>query len=177
MSKTRVKASVGITEVSLQEAEKHLLDFANAASQIKMIQGEIELKVAQIRDQWQTSLAQYEAIQREAATKLQIFAETNRDVYFAKRKSLELTHGIIGFRMGNLSLKKPGNRTWEVITGILQKEAPEYVRTKQEPNKEALIADSSKLKALFEKTGLSISQTESFYVEPKEEGGNAKSDN
>ena len=176
MSKARLKASVGITEVSLQEAEKQLMEFANAASQIKMIQADIELRISKIREGWQEALLRYEGIQKEAATKLQIFAETNREEYFAKRKSLEMTHGVIGFRMGNYTLTKPNKKTWDVITGILQKEAPEYVRTKQEPNKEALIADSNKLKDLFEKTGLSISQTESFYVEPKEEG-NGKSDN
>ena len=95
----------------------------------------------------------------------------NRDELFTKRKSLETTHGTIGFRTGTPKLKTLKGFTWNAVVNMLKEFLPGYVRTSEEANKEKLLADreSEEVVALFPKVGITVVQDETFFVEPKKE--------
>jgi phage host-nuclease inhibitor protein Gam len=77
----------------------------------------------------------------------------------------------IGFRTGTPKLKTLKGFTWGAVTNLLKEFLPAYVRTSEEPAKDKLLADREDevVSALFPKVGISVTQDETFYVEPKKE--------
>jgi len=86
---------------------------------------------------------------------------------FRGLKSIEMTHGTVGYRTGQPKLKLLKGWTWEKVLATLK---PLYVRTKREPDKEALLAARRDIGAEgFASVGLLVDQDETFFVEPKRE--------
>ena len=66
------------------------------------------------------------------------FGESKKSELFVKKRSRELTFGIIGFRASS-AVKTMRNTTWEQVLGLIRDAGmPECIRTKQEVDKEAL---------------------------------------
>ena len=86
-------------------------------------------------------------------------------------KSSETTLAKWGFRIGQPVLKLLNRKhTWATVLDALKKLGhAEYVRTKEEPDKEALRRDFTE--ATLAKVGLRCDQAESFWVEAKVESG------
>ena len=84
---------------------------------------------------------------------------------------METTHGTLGFRTGTPALKTQKGFTWESVKNLLKEFLPGYVRTKEEADKEKLLADREKeeVAALFPKVGVKVTQDEAFFVELKKE--------
>lgn len=98
------------------------------------------------------------------------WAETHTDV-FGSRKSMDTTHAVIGWRVGNPALKCLAGWTWEKVIARI-KELPAmaaaYIRPREEVNKETVLADRAVLgKEGLRNIGLRVSQERSFYVAPK----------
>lgn len=131
----------------------------------------MDIQMAKIREKWQDELAKLAETKDNAFDVLQAYAMENRDELFSKRKSLETTHGIIGFRTGTPTLKTRKGFTWASVLEMLKEFMPNYVRTKEEPAKDKLLADreDEEVAALFPKVGIAVVQDETFFVEPKKE--------
>lgn len=120
------------------------------------------------------TLAEHIAFGVEA---VRAWAEAHPDE-FAKRKSIEFTHGTIGFRTGTpkvVLLNRKWN--WEMVLDSLNTTLPEFVRTKLEPDKDAIIktwTTDESMRAPFNEHGLKVVQDESFFVEPKLEQPEAR---
>lgn len=88
---------------------------------------------------------------------------------FGKRKSIEFTHGTVGFRTGTPKLALL-NRKWNWEKALERVEAllPNFIRSKPEIDKEAILAqrDEEVLQFAIEECGMKVVQDESFYVEP-----------
>ena len=108
----------------------------------------------------------------ERITQLQLFAETNPGL-FDKKKSLDMAHGILGFRTGTPKLKTLKGFTWPAVTNMLKQFLPAYVRTVDEPAKDKLLADrdAPEVNKFFTKDGIGceVVQDETFFVELKKE--------
>ena len=102
---------------------------------------------------------------------MQVFATENREELFSKRKSMETTHGTLGFRTGQPKLKTKKGFTWAAVLELLKKFGKDYVRTVEEPAKDKLLAnrDNEECQQLMEDCGILVAQDETFYVEPKKE--------
>ena len=88
---------------------------------------------------------------------------------FGTRRSIELIHGTLGFRIGNLKLVKKTKSTWDdlvdIVAGALGRV---YIRTKYEVDRESIIAHRSDIPPdAMEECGLSVIQEDAFFVEPK----------
>lgn len=96
------------------------------------------------------------------------YATTHRETLFGKIKSATSALATFGFRVGNPTLKLL-NRKWkwdDVVAALKSSGRFECVRTKEEPNKDALkMLSDADLAAV----GLRIEQQETFYIEPKRE--------
>lgn len=109
-----------------------------------------------------------EAICQDIAAKLVLcekFAITYRETLFGKLKSAAASLGTYGFRVGNPTLCLL-SRKWkwaDVLATLIATGSLQYVRTKQEPDKDALKKLDEKALATF---GLRINQDEAFYIEP-----------
>jgi phage host-nuclease inhibitor protein Gam len=139
-------------------------------SELKGIEADQELEIIAIKKKRQKEIDKLKLVKEDAVSKLEIFANTNPDL-FDKKKSIEMNHGKIGFRMNPPKLKLLKSFNWDRVTEKLQNLLPEFVRTKNEPDKEKLLAsrDDEKIANHFKAIGVEVVSDEFFYVESKEE--------
>ena len=170
MAKKREKKTVysGITSEQMEQA---FADYAKADARQQKITAEMDIQMAKIREKWQDELTKLAETKETSFDILQAYALENRDELFSKRKSLETTHGTLGFRTGTPTLKTRKGFTWASVLEMLKEFLPNYVRTKEEPAKDKLLADreDEEVAALFPKVGVTVVQEETFFVEPKKE--------
>lgn len=170
MSKTRESKKLITEQISSKEAEQIFADYASAEANLQKIEGTVEMKIVEIREKYQDDIAKFKDAKAVAFERLQYFADKNPEL-FDKKRSYEMVHGRIGFRIGNPSLKTIKGFTWDAVVNLANEFLPDYVRTKAEINKEALLADrdNTEVASLFTKIGVKVDQADSFYVEPKRE--------
>lgn len=90
----------------------------------------------------------------------------NNPAEFGARKSIEFVNGVVGFRTGQPKLVKLAGWTWDRILAAVQRVLPDYVRVKQEVDRERIIADREIVALLMKEIGVKIEQDEAFFVEP-----------
>lgn len=170
MAKTREKKTV-YTGVSQEEMEQAFAEYAKADARQQKIQAEMDVQMTRIREKWQEELSKLQETKDKSFDVMQAFAMENRAELFSKKKSMETVHGVIGFRLGTPKLKNLKGFTWASVTNLLKEFLPTYVRVKEEPDKDKLLADreSEEVFPLFEKVGVAVVQDETFFVEPKKE--------
>jgi len=161
-----------ISPVSLEQAEQIMSDYAMLDARVSEITSKMDQKITEIRELHAEALQSLGDKRTERLTQLQLFAETNKQL-FDKKKSIEMAHGVIGFRTGTPKLKTIKGFTWPAITNLLKQFLPEYVRTVDEPAKDKLLADREKeeVKKYFNREGVGceVVQDETFFVELKKE--------
>lgn len=177
---TRQKKTL-IQGISQEQANEAFAQYAKADAQIQKINAEIELQCAKIREKHANTLAQLNDEREQAFDTLQAFAVENQAEMFTKKKSLEMTHGTIGFRTGTPKLKTLKGFTWASVLQLMRTYLPTYVRTADEIAKDKLLADRDAEVTIPEHNnpmamseamaivGVQVVQDETFYVEPKKE--------
>lgn len=170
MAKKREKKTV-YTGITSEQMEQAFADYARADARQQKITADMDVAMTKIREKWQDELQKLTETKDNAFDVLQAYAMENRDELFSKRKSLETTHGTMGFRTGTPALKTRKGFTWASVLEMLKEFLPNYVRTKEEPAKDKLLADreDEEVAALFPKVGVTVVQEETFFVEPKKE--------
>lgn len=161
-----------IAPVSLEQAEQIMSDYAMLDARLSEITSKMDQKITEIRELHGEALQSLGDQRQDRLTQLQLFAETNKQL-FGKKKSIDMAHGVIGFRTGTPKLKTIKGFTWPAITNLLKKALPDYVRTVDEPAKDKLLADRDKpeVNQYFNKDGIGceVVQEETFFVELKKE--------
>lgn len=101
----------------------------------------------------------------------QAFATENQAELFTKKKSLDMTHGTIGFRTGTPKLKTLKGFTWASAVNLVKEFLPSFIRTSEEVAKDKLLADRDEegMTEKMAKCGIQVVQDETFYVDPKKE--------
>ena len=170
MAKTREKKVVH-TGVSTDQMETAFAEFATADAKLQKINATMDVKFTEIRDRYSDEIARLTEQKDKAFDVLQAFALENKDDLFAKKKSMESVHGVIGFRTGTPKLKTLKGFTWGAVTNLLKEFLPAYLRVTEEPAKDKLLADrdDEEVSAMFPRVGIAVAQDETFYVEPKKE--------
>ena len=126
-------------------------------------------EIARIRDVYQADLAEIQVNLDAEMGRAHDWAENNPHE-FAKKKSLAMVHGTVGYRTGMPRLKTLKGWTWDRVLEVLKAVAPEYIRTKQETDKDKIIAERSELDPEnLRNIGVQIVQDETFFVEPNRE--------
>ena len=130
---------------------------------------DMDAELKAVRDDYQDDMAAISDAVNLAMTAAQTWAEANLGE-FGKLKSLDMTHGLVGFRTGQPQPKTISGWTWDRVLEKL-KGIPlmaGYIRTKEEVNKQALVSDREKIGEVdLRMVGVRIVQDEAFYVEPK----------
>jgi phage host-nuclease inhibitor protein Gam len=90
---------------------------------------------------------------------------------FGNRKSLDMIHGTIGWRIGMPKLVKKAKETWDDLVAKVREGLGElYIRHKEQVDRESIIRDAGEgilTPAVLRSIGLSVTQDESFFVDPK----------
>ena len=176
-----------VTGVTREAADEAFATYAKADAQSGKITAEIELQCAKVREKYADRIAALTAEKEQAFDVLQAYATENQAELFAKKKSLDMAHGVIGFRTGTPKLKTLKGFTWASALQLAKKFLPiTYIRQTEEIAKDRLLADRDLEEVALYDTptgddrtvpmleamavcGIQVVQEETFFVEPKRE--------
>lgn len=156
---TRAKAEALLGEIALPTLERNHCTL------------DMDRELTTVREHFESPLTAIGKQLEEKTALLEGWAAANPEEFPKGRKSLDMLHGVIGYRTGTPKLKALLRKTWDAVLQTLKAFGlAQYVRVKEEVNKEAIIADSQAGnvdEATLKKIGVTVSQEESFFVEPK----------
>lgn len=162
------------TGVTSEQMEMAFAEYAFADAKLQKINATMDAQMTNIREKYADDVAD-ETKRKEAAFEImQAYAMENKDILFTKKKSVEGSHGVFGFRTGTPKLKTLKGFTWEAVKNMMKEFLPDYIRVTEEVAKNELLAhrDEPKIAEQFSKVGISVVQDETFYVELKKEETN-----
>lgn len=173
MSKSkRIKVQIP-TINSRDEAEAVMNELALAANNQRKFLAARDAEILRLNTFYERPLYQCADSIHTKTEQLRAWAETNRDQFPNGRKSIDFVSGVLGFRTGTPKLALLSRRwTWEkVLAGLKLRRLVDFVRTKEEVNKDAILEtytpgsphDDSTLASW----GVRVTQDESFFIEPK----------
>jgi len=170
MGKTRQKRVLLPNTITKAEAEEAFADYAQSDAKQQQLTSKMDEAITKIRDKYAAEISELSEKKESAFEIMQTYAENNRDD-FGKKKSMDLTHGTIGFRTGTPALKAAKGFTWKSITVLLSKGYPDFVRQVTEPAKDKILADrlTPGTRVMMAECGIIVDQAETFFVEPKKE--------
>lgn len=168
----RAKKTV-LSGVTREQADSAFAEYATADAREQKLTACMDEQITKIREKNQPLLQECADAKSKAMEIMQAFAMENKEL-FNKKRSLETAHGIFGFRMGTPALKTMKGFTWASVTNLLKEFLPDYVRVKEEPAKDLLLAaarddENKEVITKFEKCGFYVDQQETFFVDPKKE--------
>ncbi|SFU35475.1 Mu-like prophage host-nuclease inhibitor protein Gam [Porphyromonadaceae bacterium KHP3R9] len=157
--------------VTSEQMETAFAEYAAADARLAKINATMDEQITRIREKYSDDIAQLTSIKDNAFEIVQAYAQENREVLFAKKKSLDAAHGTYGFRTGTPKLKTLKGFTWEAVKNLLKEFLPKYVRVQEEPAKDKLLADREvkKVAENLAKCGITVVQDETFFIELKKE--------
>ena len=159
------------TGITSEQMETAFSEYAAADARLAKINAEMDMQITRIRDKRAEEISQLTEKRDKNFEVIQAFAVENREELFSKKKSMDGAHGTFGFRTGTPKLKPLRGFTWAAALNLIKEFLPDYVRTKEEPEKGKLLADRKK-PAVAEnlgKCGIQVVQGETFYIELKKE--------
>jgi phage host-nuclease inhibitor protein Gam len=159
------------TGVTRDEMETAFAEYAKADAKLQKVNATIDLETTKIREKHAGEVSDLEATKEKNFDIVQAYSLENRQDLFAKKRSIEGTHGTFGFRTGTPKLKTLKGFTWGAVTNMLKEFLPAYVRTTEEPAKDKLLADRDdpEVAEQFGKVGIAVTQDEAFFIELKKE--------
>lgn len=168
---------------SREEVESALGELALQENLAKANTARLEKIITRARSKYTPLI---EAAEKSAAAlrkRLEDWADKS-PAEFKEKRSIDLSHGTLGYRLGQRELKPRTKITWAIILERLRriKKLRKYVRWKPEVNKENILQDSeepaaaegkapvpAKLQAAdLEEMGVKVSQADNFYIDLKE---------
>lgn len=169
MKKTRIKINVPAISTRA-DAELAISDIALTVANKIRTTAKMDTEVVAVREKYQASLGMIEASIEAKTEALREWAEAHPEEFAKGRKSIEFVQGTIGFRAGTPALALLNKKwTWAKVVESMGAFLPHFLRSKPEVDKEALLAQRDE--PLIQKTlplvGLKVTQTETFFVEPK----------
>jgi phage host-nuclease inhibitor protein Gam len=134
----------------------------------QQLTGEMNEEITEHRRHYEAQLGDLAVDLEEKTSIAKDWADRNA-VEFGARKSLSMTHGDVGWRIGNPTLKPLSGWTWDRVLeklragGFMMK----YLRVKQEVNKELILSDRNELGESMKSIGVRVVQAETFFIEPR----------
>jgi len=164
------KAKTSTTIKTREELESVLGEYASAAIARGQLTLAMDEKINLVRKDYEGRLAELDDMLQGLFEDMEAWAVLHPAEFMPKR-SIDLVHGTLGFRTGNPTLKTIKGVKWEHVLDMLKcNRMGSYVRTIEEPNKDALLADREAIGAeRLQALGLRVEQAERFYADPKME--------
>lgn len=154
---------------SKEELVETVAEIARLTVDANLLRATMDERIMQIRDEFQPKIEAAEAEIKAEVKAAKVWAKANK-TEFGEAKSLDLGLAVVGFRTGmpKVSFLKGWN-VEKCIAAVLERFPRRgYVRTVEELDKQALIADRDKLTACeCDNIGIEIDQDETFFVDVK----------
>jgi phage host-nuclease inhibitor protein Gam len=148
------------------EVESLVADIAEATNEKRAITAALEAQILALRKEQEETLSALDADIKVKFAQVKAWADTSTEE-FGKLKSIKFPFGTIGFRTGTPALSLLSKKwSWAKVLEAVQQTLPNFVRTKPEVDKEAILNQREELKEFLPQVGLKVTQSEAFYVEP-----------
>lgn len=149
---------------SREEAEMLLADIGAAQREVTRIEADMNDELSSIKAKFEESAKPFNEAIKEKVLALQMWAEAHRAELLPKgKKTVELATGELQWRNPPPSVRITGA---DAVLEILRlKKLEQFIRTKEEINKEAILADREAIAGV---KGISITQVEHFVAKPFE---------
>lgn len=129
------------------------------------LEAEMNEAISRIREMYRARIERLDRAIDVRTSALRRWAEAHPELFDGAR-SMELTHGRIGWRLGNPSLRLLGGTTWEQVLERLERRGlHDYIRMVREPDKRRMIADAGQLP--LRELGVRIYQRDEFFAAPR----------
>lgn len=152
-----------------EEMEALVGDIARLKSFQQKTTAIMDQRITEVRAEYEQQLSDAERDLAPMVESVRAWAEANPEA-FGKLKSLDLLHGVIGWRVGQPTLKTLSGWTWDRVLEKLKSAATYagFVRVKEEVDKASILAQRENLLPEdLRRMGVRISQEEAFFIEPK----------
>lgn len=159
------------------ENKEECVELINEISRLELERRkqELELKrqIQKIQDEIGPGIVALQELIEGKVARVSAYLDTHSAVMFKKgTKSGETALADFGFRIGNPTLSTAKKWKWDDVIKALKLDdlMKAYVRTKEEVNKDLIKADYAADKITPEMLaafGMKITQSESFWIEPK----------
>lgn len=168
MKSNRIKLKAPVVK-SRAEMETLVGEIAELTLTRNKQQTELDEAITALRTKYEESLGEVNKALDEKTEVARAWAEGNPSE-FRGLKSLEMVHGVVGWRTGNPTLKTLTGWTWDRVLEKMKALSwgTNYVRVKEEVNKQALVGDREMIQpAAMREIGVRVVQEEVFFVEPR----------
>lgn len=173
MKSSRIKVNLPML-TSRDDAEAAMHDLAAVLNNQRLFTARRDAEVLAINKKYEGNLAQCEQEAAALTDQLRAWSEAHPDQFPKGRKSLDLVSGVLGFRTGTPKLALLSRAwNWDKVLAQLKQMANRFVRTKEEVDKEAILAehagftDKQAAADLLKLWGVKVTQDESFFIEPR----------
>ena len=165
MAKVKTKAATVKVPQTKEEAVSMVAEIGNHQRDRKRLQADMDDKLTAIREEYQKLLAPHEETIKDLSAGVHTWAEANRKdlTNGGKVKTANLLTGEIRWRITPPSCKLV--RVKEALEELRSLKLTQFIREKEEVNKEAILADQEAVKDC---KWISIEQTEEFVIVPLE---------
>jgi len=158
--RTQVKST--ITLASWQEADDALRKVAFAQAKIDKVEAEMNAEINKLRQAAERKIVREKELVAEHEQALEAFCRAKR-ADFGDKQSRILTFGEVNFRVHpDKIVQQKGTKieqTIRIIKAMGKKAVDQWIRIKEEINKDALLKESTEL---LDELGLEKKKTESF---------------
>lgn len=157
------QSKVLVTAATIEDCESAFADYNRCLSELEIFQGKMNGEITAIKEKYEARINKLQEQRDQAFEAMQSYAEANRDE-FGDKKSMEFTHGSIGFRTGMPKLSPRKGFKWPAVLELVKANLKRYIRTKEEIDKEGILSDRARLD--LKSVGLEVKQDETFFVAP-----------
>ena len=158
-----------VSSVSFNDIDKLLVEIGKHKVVVTKKEADMNAGIQKIKEKYDTETLEARTRIEELEAKIEALS-TSIKTEFDSKRTKPLTHGKVGFRTGTPKVLQL-NKKYKVATSIeLAKQLfkKRFVRSKDELNKEAIIAEHNQKKITDEQVaamGLRIDQDEKFFYE------------
>lgn len=162
--RTRVTAAMAGVPADLEAANALVGEIGTLQRQIDRIDLDLSEAVAALKKQAGDDAKPLADQVKAKVAALMAFATANRETIIpAGRKSVSLSQGTIGFRLGNPTVKIAKGQDEAVIATLERLGLEKLLRRETAIDKEAILREPGTIQGL---AGIGVAQVETFYVKP-----------
>lgn len=169
---TRMKKLVAAVPRTTEEMEALVQSTVTAQLQREKLVAERDEIIQRTAGTHNTQIAELDTALARNLELLEAWAEAHRDA-FGRDKSIAVHGHRLGWKLGNWKTETLKKWKWaEVLEALKEagKKAERFIRTKEEPDKQAMIAEREEAADLLRSCGVAVVQEETFFLAPDREG-------
>lgn len=173
MAKSRRKAVRSIYG-NLADVDRAMADMIETQAGLRTDEASMNEELTEVRERYEDGIDEARGKLANIEAQIALFCEDHREL-FGDKKTLELTHGVVNFRLGTPKTQTLRKWTWKLVLAAIEelgKKFARYLTVKTSVDKAALL----KARAAGELTdeqladfGVEVVQEETFAVAPRYE--------